>query len=311
MQALLIRPFTTTLARRAISSLALPAHTKVSSHVLHHLSKEEAVNTTLYPSPKRPRRTYPPIKEQCRKWVNSHSKKFKPIAEKFIQSINHVPWQTFEDSLVRSVNDFNNYLSSLPKAARSYMIVVPGTEIKSNLWVTRLALPLLRHPLQDILMCSDPRFETALNNKNIQHLLIFDDASYSGDQFGNTYLPEIAENTHMTIHPIIPYMTPVANKLIQERLKQHKQPYRIAIHKTMSILFDSLSKEEQILLEEGGSFQFQTRYASNLTPTYFDHNVADWMSAPDCLRSGKLLEKSALRIHFLPKITPPYKTEGR
>jgi hypothetical protein len=241
----------------------------------------------------------------ARLWVKAHTEEFREIAQKLINNIDHIRHDDFLTALENSVEDFNEYLDS--QQDKSYVIVIPGDFKKSALWVTSLAADFLKYPPSKIIMKNDPNYEEFMEKSNSKNVVLFDDASYSGNQMAG-YINTIGElSADSKVHVIIPFMTNYANTFIKENVT--KVDYKISSHKIMKSFSESLDDKEIKLLQEKGAEIFHSDDISNLTLTYFDHKKADDLSLVPSVDDGSFLcEVKQKPILFVGKVISPYKS---
>lgn len=214
-------------------------------------------------------------------------------------------FEKFQHNLTQSINDFLEYLGSLPEEERQYIVVAdaPG---KSTNWVLGLCSPQLAHqPPQNVMQNVHlEKYLKPLADNSItpvRHILMIDDGSYSGEQLAR-YLKEMVipaiENTHqpLTIHLVVPFMTEYAKDIILQQ-QQEDIPIRISQHQMMISIADlpkyltklsesDLTKMRQIITED--MKEKHPGYVKNLdkpiesrTLTYFEHKLADFASTAD------------------------------
>jgi hypothetical protein len=291
-----------------------------SSSTLSEIISQEKINQLIeeskldgfYPA-KKPLQESPPDKEKCAEWVNQHPEHLRDLASKFINSLNYICQNDFEKALKSSINDFNNYFSSLPKQRRQYTIILPSCcprpyktyHKMSNLWVTMMALPYLKYPPRKILVVNNSGRDKTVEcpNEGIKNAVIFDDALYSGRQ-----MTEVIESMELDkkvkLHVIAPFMTTIAQERVHSCFSDLKRSVWIAKHQTISVFFDSLTHQEKKTIKQ--LLEWHPR-PHTLSTIYFDHKIADsWSVFSGIMIEGNLLTGDK-GVPFIPQIITPYK----
>ncbi len=223
------------------------------------------------PNPNPPKPESHPVNQTALDlWVNSHcGKKRRQVAEKIAQSIRHVSQQEFERQLIQTIGYFNDHFTSLPKEEQRYVLV--AIDGKSNAWVSDLAFPHLSIKPEAIL--NYPCHKDFLSlNPEIRHLVLFDDAIYSGLQM----LAIIGSMPDRQIHVIVPFMTETNLLPLQQR------PFTIYPNQKIKTVIDEIGYENVRYLKD------YPLYGQYTTTTYFDHKVGDSVSFFNPLLSGFL-----------------------
>ncbi len=260
-----------------------------------------------------PTSSNPPILEKTEQWINTHPEELQELARKLIASINYVPHQEFMKSLIESVRSFNKYLDLLPDSSRSFTIVIPNKcprPVKpyyrmSNLWVTMLALPYLKYPPKDIALIECASRWNTLKDISTEKYLMFDDASYSGNQISEIIEGIYNEESSKFPHFIVPFMTEASCAKI---MKATKGKCWIANHRKMPTLREVFKKvgDLKIIVESHGGCP--EGFAANLTLTYFDHKIGDAYSLSPLVSSGRRIS-SKESTSFIHEANTPYRQE--
>jgi hypothetical protein len=132
-------------------------------------------------NPVSPPTIVPFSKEEKEHWLSKkkiNEAIYRKVLDNLVYYRSHAQ---FMKKLQACVRDFNTLLFSLPLELQSYAIVVPQSSIKSNHWVTALALPGLEKKPKTILFPDEIR-AYVLQNHAAKHFVFFDDAIYSGRQ---------------------------------------------------------------------------------------------------------------------------------
>jgi hypothetical protein len=271
----------------------------------------------FYPA-KAPNPTVGVNNELSKAWVNAHPPEFKGVAQKLVDNINFITHEKFLSQLKKSVESFNSYLDN--QTDKSYIIVVPGNYQKSSLWVTSLAADFLKYPPANIVMLDDPNFREIIGRKEYKHIAIFDDASYSANQMSSYLGPIAFLGKGKSLHPIIPFMTTVAENILSGVLTESNVKHTISPHEIMPSFSEKLTDEEINLLRIKGPLAFKLEPVSDdnptgvnhLTATFYNHKMPDYLSTVPSIGDGSFLDDGKKDpIAFVDKIIPPYKTDLR
>lgn len=196
----------------------------------------------------------------------------KLLAEKVIQE--HISHDEFIDALTnKTVPSVNQIIGR-----SQYLAIVEN--YKSNKWVLQLSLPNLIQMPSDVISQSLNRSQTKdaieylTNNPSVRRVIMFDDASYSGQQL-TAYSSRLQDEataygiSDLEIVIAAPYMTTYA----QSRLLGIPR-VTLADHNIIPTADQIFTPKELLLLsDELGITGVTTR-----TVTTFDHKIADWLS---------------------------------
>jgi hypothetical protein len=206
--------------------------------------------------------------------------------------LKQISFQTFLNAFQRSLDQTLTFLMSLPPKERGYVIVVDEAQ-KSNSWMVSLALDKLATlPPLDVVFKGS--LEHALSNKEIRHIVLFDDAAYSGQQMSSTINSDIIPCLEFSpnvkaLHFVIPFLTTKAKGKIDGTVKEiHGQTCFLSAHQGMPLVGEipkrfTLSEQELHDFEEflQSKFHIVPSESEKLAMTYFDHKIADYLSIPD------------------------------
>ena len=111
-------------------------------------------------------------------WLNLHSSEERRVAKKFIKNITYISFKSFLERFELSIKSFKEEVKTKP-----YIIVLPDNySCKSNYWMASLAMKFLQDtPPTQVLTTSQTK-SFLEENQGINHLAVFDDASYSAEQ---------------------------------------------------------------------------------------------------------------------------------
>jgi hypothetical protein len=153
-----------------------------------------------------------------------------------------------------------------------------------------------------------------LKNRNVRHVLLFDDASYSGKQIATTVNVHLFSCFEMSmykhvkaVHFVIPFLTTRAiAKITNTVASLPSQACFFSSHEIMPLICELPIKgvgiDKNDLLSFQGFLQEKTGIvpedSQRLALTYFDHKIADNLSIPEDVVKGVVGE-----------IVSPYKAE--
>jgi hypothetical protein len=229
-----------------------------------------------------------PLKAQ--EWVNMHDKEDQTLAAKILKKIDHVSFDRFIFGLKASIEKWNTLIMSRPESQRNYAILLDDRDEKSIQWVTSLALPWLAHPPTQIITFG--KLETI--KKDIQHLVIIDDAVYSGNQMTGfldeldrtRILPQHQHLLNKECHIIVPFISENGKKRLSER------EVNIIHHETIP------------------NFKIEGLDIGGQTATYFAHKIAqEGTSTISIISSGETIRRKP-GVRFIPSTHEPYKSKG-
>jgi len=256
--------------------------------------------------------------ESAFQWVALHEdEEARKVAAEVIGSIHHVSFVEFESKLNESVDKFNAYI--LTQENQRYAIMLPLSESadrkkrKSCSWVfsliqDRLAIP----PTSFVVINSDSLNNGIMNleeiSSNLGHILIVDDASYSGIQLGEflRVLNDPKETCPISnpalffskVHLLIPYVT--------ERTLENVKGF-----KKVGESFHSEIMPQALFQYKGRPVRFGAKVRPE-TAYYFDHKTAEGEST--CVgsigRKGMLVDGRQIPepgLFFVSQEEPPYK----
>lgn len=244
-----------------------------------------------------PTRSYPIDPNLLQTWIDSQcTEETRQTANWIASQLRHISFSEFLQNLENSIMDFNHQLVELGSPA--YAIIL-GTSLgeagyrrepKSNLWVSRLAFPILEQEPRRI------EYDASRARSSITHFVIIDDASYSGNQIFQTLLFNIQRllptwflDDPMTFHLVIPYMTQHAQDLIRQEVTERFPGVVNLIFYTQEILptfreitirewvEQGVSEEEALAEYKILAAEFGIPSVSDAEPSviYFDHKLPD------------------------------------
>jgi hypothetical protein len=231
-------------------------------------------------------------------------------------ALRAIDFQSFTNAFQSCLRETLKFMMSFPPRDRGYVIIVDEPE-KSNSWMVSLGLKLLsNHPPIDVVHKDD--LTSALKNKQVRHLVLLDDASYSGKQMASTLDLQIFSSiercsTLKAMHLVIPYLTNQAKDKILASVCDYaelnpifKQSIFLISHKKMPLIGElpflrmGISDQDLKYFIEflNSKYTIDPQDAPLLALTCFDHKIADNLSTPDVL----------IKI-VMGDVCPPYKRE--
>lgn len=267
--------------------------------------------------------------EVLRLYVELHkNKKIRDVIEKLTGSIEII-------NTLRFMSAFKGTLESVVEhiGKREFIVVYPdieGDDLKSNHWATAVALENLTTKPAKAVPVSEV-FSYLKRNKKVNVIVSFDDAAFTGDQYGKMMRKIASELPNKGEYEFvvgIPYQTNAANKTIMEYTQGFDDvEVTFARHKKMATIGEIIdarytkndSKEVHKLIE------IVWDHGERLSPldatlVTFAHGRPDHVSFPRDLAVGNAiaydnkLDKrwvdGGLNDDLIPNPKKPYKTTG-
>lgn len=287
-----------------------------------------------------------PVPIKYLSWVQKEEKiskvsdKNKGLCKKIAKFLEFVDHDTFLKSLEKVVKQFNETLHSLPEDQRSFVILIPkasydakvkdGIPLKSNAWMTLLALDFLACPPMGIIAFSGDNpcyLENTLKTKypGVQNVLLIDDGIYSGWQM-NGVMESFDLDIKLRVFLLAPYYM---NKGIQrvfnflgytDDVSQalYKNTYIPLLGERMLSAKELMNrclwtKSELDALKELYNFDGGPEFGHNLSGVYFQHKLADEKSnlfacTSSTYYNGSQSEVLRFMNSLIPQVPrPPYK----
>ncbi len=252
------------------------------------ITQQFPIHPKLSLQPKTPQsdNSIDPVKAQ--EWINLHEKEDQKLAKNVLKKIDHVSFERFLFGLKESIEKWNVLIMSRPDSQRDYAILLDKRDEKSIQWVTSLALPWLAHPPSQIVTMG----ELKSIKKDIHHLVIIDDAIYSGNQMTELLdwllrlrsHPEYQHLLDKEYHLIVPFISEKGKERLSER------EINVIHHETMPNFDDKGLK------------------IYGQTATYFAHKIAQTrISTIDIISTGETIRRKP-GIRFIPSTAEPYKS---
>lgn len=230
-----------------------------------------------------------------KQWSDSQiTPMLRQISNKMISNLKYISFATFVFQLNHTVQDFHAQSRNEP-----YVILIAEDDAHkrdkgcSDDWVVSLAFEKtnLREP-HAILTLDSINEDYLKDNPTIKHVLVLDDAAYSGDQKMRAmrdFFKQCVSVNELSVHMGLIYLSEIAKSNIQSI-----NPNLLFLtHENMPSIGAALNKHETSYLKKlDNTFDF------NLMLTYFDHRYADALSAYQPIYYGDNLFPAA-NIHQL------------
>ncbi|MCC2666441.1 MAG: hypothetical protein K0S63_357, partial [Gammaproteobacteria bacterium] len=240
-----------------------------------------------------------PKQEAIEEWVKNHQQNelVYAIAKKIARNINHIPFEKFLAQLKITVADFNTRVTApyalwIPQNLAS---MLPGC---SDVWVIGLALEHCNLRWPEAVIRTDQLNIFLIENPQIRHILILDDAAYSGSHIQDELVrifefyeddneddktPQVSQ-CRLLIG--VPFITVVAKEKIKKNLFLSTD---LLAHIQIDLTKEILNKEEVAYLESN-HFPLNSK-----TLTYFDHRFPDcWSTLPHLEDGYHLLSSNVI-----------------
>jgi hypothetical protein len=238
-----------------------------------------------------------PKQEAIEAWVKNHyqNELVHAIAKKIALNINYIPFEKFLAQLKITVADFN------ARVRDRYVLWIPQNSENassgcSDVWVAGLALEHCSLRWPEAIVKTDQLNKFLIENPQIRHILILDDAAYSGSHIKDELnASDFYENDNDDTDPQvtryrlfigIPFITTVAKEKIQNKyfLSTDLLP-----HIQIGLAKDVLNEEEVAYLDSNNL------NLSRKTLTYFDHRFPDcWSTLPHLEDGNHLLSSNII-----------------
>lgn len=290
--AIYIKKMLDTQPKEHITAIMLQRKWRLHSAKKKYLDEKPADTVTLsHPLLNRIAETpkeNPPDEKKMQQWINAHDDKHKETAKKVVAAVQYIPHGHFLFGLKMATKKFNEYLLSLPKTNRNYILAVDYRDDKSSWWVTKLAEKYLIFPPKKIITTNEIRdFKPS---DDTCHMVLFDDLSYSGNFYTgflsawNNVSRSNKTLFNVQFHLVIPFVSEEA----QARLKE----FNVVLH-----------SQERV-----PNFNVPGTLFSAKTATYPAHKNPDTTcSTIKAIEEGISVDGKETGIAFAEKVIPPYK----
>lgn len=243
-------------------------------------------------------------------WASYHcDSESSNFASQIIKKTVYVSFNEFLSNLEHMCKSFKRHYEK--KKDATYVLIIPFTSDKSNLWVSLLAYPWIHSILHDVhFNITDAYNEYVVHKKHKNVVcIICDDCAYTGNQIMNmcslepqklkykgkpaepdqtssiwmNWFKKITDDSAriekainknaFSVNMIIPYMSTLAQQTLSE---WHFVliPKDVKIFKLFRELVNMHEYNQGMIREFESSFQYHT----NISAIYFDHKIADAIS---------------------------------
>lgn len=258
--------------------------------------------------------------KKAKAWISRFNYSDKEALNILINNIKGISHENFLEHLKISTDRFLN------KANKNELYTILVEPNKSNKWVADLSHKKIQETglktIQVRLGASHAsEFIEYLKQSPIvipDHLVLFDDASYSGTQM-SSHVNEIFKLMYeqgkdlktVHLHVIIPFMTEIAKQLLEEQYDKWESSKHIHASQKIATVYQVLMKnphpKRNIEIIEKLFWKSEIGQAPSKKRglTYFNHKVPNFMSFPEMIAHGRVF-KSKEEFEILPAITSPY-----
>jgi hypothetical protein len=243
-------------------------------------------------------------------WATNHcDNESSNFASQIVKNTVYVSFHEFISSLEHVCKSFKRFYEK--KNGITYVLIIPFTVNKSNLWVSLLAYPWISDIINDIQFNITDAYNEYVIVKKHKHVvcIICDDCAYTGNQINGICSlqpqilnyknkPEEPDNTsidwiqwfkkitietelieksinkdNFSVNLVVPYMSTLAQQTISER-PFVLVPRDIKVFKLFRECVNMHEYNQGVIREFESSFQYHT----NISAIYFDHKIADAVS---------------------------------
>lgn len=273
-----------------------------------------------------------------KKYINLHKKENQNLVRTIIDNLQYITFKEFYQQLHAQIIRFNSYCKENLITKYVFVLGVGSNEgysatnydlFKSNLWVFLLAYKFLKVKPYDIVLNLNigirlhRPYLAKDRNSWINDFLFVDDCSYSGAQLVYGVLksaaPELLYESDdafvindkvmyepvldkkCNVHLLIPYVSSIALTKINDF--EITSGFNIIMYvskivKTYGKILDEPTLKKISELYKNIYFQFAD--FANLTPIYFQHKIADYVSTIDLiLIKGQVLDDQKKKLVFI------------
>lgn len=191
-----------------------------NNHDSNNLDKEHI----SFEKPLTPKEVPTLDKKKAKEWVELHDKKYNSILNELIFNIKIFSHEHFKYSLDECVEKFKKKFQEFDDINLTLILVEPK---KSNKWVADLAHNQLNHLNVQRQRLGNERANRFQNPRSTVNILLFDDASYSGNQITG-HLTEVFNkiDKKSNVFIIIPFISNIAiNKILSTYKENERIPY--------------------------------------------------------------------------------------
>jgi hypothetical protein len=272
---------------------------------------------------------------QSVQWVNAHEKENQRPLRLLLPHIERISFKTFKSTLSKSIGDIRRRLlenfSLENKSDLSDRLVVLVEAHKSNQWVAELACKHFQFTCHAFYRLGDKDARSFLDHlefhasqeekKSLKGkvLVLFDDASYSGNQLNDHLTPllKLVKTIDIAaVAVVVPYMTETAEKLINENVTHMsmKNYCFLSTHEMIPTVSSAMKENQEPLQrinELWWSGEKENEKGTIRGTVWFDHKVPNGMSLPEPIKFGTVRSQNVVRQKFqvIPTIKEPYKNQ--
>jgi len=231
-------------------------------------------------------------------WLAKCDNSIKDIAEEFLNITQYISNDSFDDYLLRSLEEMLDYYD-INKITALQFYIPENSFNKSNYWVIIKLVEFLSKTEKYVITISDD-----LNNFNPNvPIIIADDASYSGSQITSYIEDNINIDKYDKLFILIPFISKIAIEKISSYFNDKNNIRFIEKNRYLLKPLTELMENEKI------KRLFSYYGNSNITqyPIYFNHKIADSYSSFPLIYSYGVMPNqknkeiiSYCKMHFIP-----------
>lgn len=206
------------------------------------------------------------------------------FVDNFTKSIKRVSMNDFRNKVDEIAEEFVLYLKENSKAHDCVVLALDSYSDKSSLWVTLLAYERIKNLITHVLSVDETRKFNQRGHYKRPLIIMFDDASYSGNQYGDHVQNMCQQTTQKIIFwCAIPYVSREAKQFINSEAS----PNAMCIFPQSAEYFEPVIEKDALPIDYGPDLELLTKYfgvsdMKDSVPSrhalYFDHKLADKLS---------------------------------
>lgn len=206
------------------------------------------------------------------------------FVENFRRSIRRVSMNDFCYKVDEIAEEFVLYMKENTNHHDCVVLALDTYSDKSSLWVTLLAYEKIRSFITHVLSVDETRKLNQRGKFKTPLVIMFDDASYSGNQYGD-HVQNMCQQTKqsITFWCAIPYVSREAKTFINSEASQNA----MCIFPQSCEYFEPVVEKDELPIDYGPDLELLTKYFAvsdmeDYVPSrhalYFDHKLADKLS---------------------------------
>jgi hypothetical protein len=241
----------------------------------------------------------PPNEENLKAWINCQlTPVLRGFALKIAENLEYISFNSFMQQLRITISDFNQKI-----ADASYIIIIAEDRSDklrggcSDTWVLGLVLEYINIKPPNAIIFIKDACDYLTKHKDINNILILDDAAYSGSQkrgflhdyFNGRYKKQISPQykerlSEINLYLGFGYCTEFAAKVLLKTANNFKSITLLNYHVMRSVL-QCFNQDEVTYAKKYSIGYLDARHSL----TYFDHRIADFESFFQTISDGNAL----------------------